>query len=46
MRRYRMMQLVGDRSNPTLSLKDYAFCLNANPMSDRLQKVMEIDDTE
>lgn len=41
-----MMQLVGDRSNPTLSIKDYAFCLNANPMSDRLQKVMCIIENE
>lgn len=38
-----MMQKVGDRSNPTISIKDCAFCVNANPMSDRQQFVIEIE---
>lgn len=36
---YSMIQLVGDRDNPSLSQKDYAFTINANPMSDRCQMV-------
>ena len=32
-------QLAGDRSNPTVSVSDIAFCLPANPMSDRAQAV-------
>ena len=39
---YKMIQKVGDRDNPSLSLKDIAFTISANPMSDRLQKVIEI----
>ena len=35
------MQKVGDRDNATISIKDYAFCVNANPMSDRQQLVIE-----
>ena len=38
----RMIQKVGDRDNPSLSIKDIAFTINANPMSDRLQKVIEV----
>jgi DNA (cytosine-5)-methyltransferase 1 len=34
-------QLVGDRDNPTLSVKNEAFCLPSNPMSDRQQVVVE-----
>ena len=37
-----MIQKVGDRDNPSLSLKDIAFTISANSMSDRLQKVREI----
>ena len=37
-----MIQKVGDRDNPSLSLKYIAFTISANPMSDRLQKVIEI----
>ena len=37
-----MIQKVGDRDNHSLSLKDIAFAISANPMSDRLQKVIEI----
>ena len=36
------MQKVGDRDNPTISIKEIAFCINANPMSDRQQLVVEI----
>lgn len=39
-----MMQKVGDRDNPSLSIKDYAFCVPANPMSDRQQLVVEYED--
>ena len=39
---YKMIQKVGDRDNPSLSVKDIAFTISANPMSDRLQKVIEI----
>jgi hypothetical protein len=41
---YKMMQKVGDRDKPTISFKDHAFCINANPMSDRQQLVVEIED--
>ena len=44
--KYRMMQKVGDRDRATISIKDYAFCVNANPMSDRQQLVVEIDGME
>ena len=37
-----MIQKVGDRDNPSFSVKDIAFTISANPMSDRLQKVIEI----
>ena len=30
-----MIEKVGDRDDPRFSIKDYAFCVNANPMSDR-----------
>ena len=39
---YKMIQKVGDRDNPSLCIKDIAFTINANPMSDRLQKVIEV----
>lgn len=42
---YKMMQKVGDRGSPSISVKDYAFCINANPMSDRQQLVIEIEDS-
>lgn len=38
----KMIQKVGDRDTPSLSIKDIAFTINANPMSDRLQKVIEV----
>ena len=37
----RIMQLVGDRDKPSLSLKDHAFTIPANPMSDRGQLVVQ-----
>lgn len=41
-----MMQKVGDRDKPTISFKDHAFCINANPMSDRQQLVVEVEDEQ
>lgn len=38
----KIFKIVGDRDNPSLSIKDIAFTINANPMSDRLQKVIEV----
>ena len=32
-------QLCGDRDNPSLSVSDTAYCIPANPMSDRGQAV-------
>ena len=40
----RIVQKVGDRDKPSISVKDYAFCVNANPMSDRQQLVLEIEE--
>ena len=40
----KVIQKVGDRDNPSISIKDYAFCLNANPMSDRQQFVVLYDE--
>ena len=37
----RMMQLVGDRGNPSVSVKETAFTVCSTPMSDRGQMVME-----
>lgn len=37
-----MIQFVGDRDNPSVSVKDWAFCVCANPMSDRGQHLMII----
>ena len=36
-----VMQRVGDRDNPSVSVKDVAFTIPANPMSDRGQVVIE-----
>ena len=41
---YKMMQKIGDRDKPTISFKDHAFCINTNPMGDRQQLVVEIED--
>lgn len=37
-----MIQRVGDRDKESWSVKDYAFTIPANPMSDRVQLVIEI----
>ena len=34
-----MIQLGGDRDAPNISIKDYAFSVCANPMSDRNQMI-------
>ena len=41
-REYLMWQRVGDRDKVAFSVKPYAFTIASNPMSDRLQKVIEI----
>ncbi|MBQ7211621.1 MAG: DNA cytosine methyltransferase [Muribaculaceae bacterium] len=38
----KIMQKVGDRAKPSVSVKDTAFTVAANPMSDRGQYVVEI----
>ena len=38
----KMMQRVGDRDKVSWSVKDLAFTIPANPMSDRIQFVVEI----
>ena len=43
---YKIIQKVGDRDSPSLSVKDIAFTISANPMSDRTQKVIEIYEGE
>jgi hypothetical protein len=37
-----MIQAVGDRGNESYSVKPYAFTIPANPMSDRVQLVIEV----
>lgn len=44
MKRYKIYELVGDRGAGKISIKDYAFTIASNPMSDRVQKVIEIHD--
>lgn len=41
----KVIQKVGDRDKNYWSIKDYAFTIPANPMSDRVQLVIEIDET-
>ena len=36
------VQRVGDRNKPSVSVRDIAFTVNANPMSDRTQLVAEV----
>lgn len=36
------IQRVGDRDKVCWSIKEYAFTISANPMSDRMQFVLEI----
>lgn len=40
---YKMINRVGDRDKVAWSIKPYAFTIPANPMSDRVQLVLEID---
>lgn len=43
----KVIQRVGDRDKVAWSIKDYAFTVPANPMSDRVQMVLEVyDDKE
>lgn len=42
MKEYLIIQRVGDRDKTAYSIKDYAFTISSNPMSDRLQKVIEL----
>lgn len=39
-----IVQMVGDRGNGYYSFKDIAFCIPANPMSDRGQLVIVYED--
>lgn len=42
MKDYLITQRVGDRDKVCYSVKPYAFTIPANPMSDRIQSVIEI----
>lgn len=43
----KVIQRVGDRDKVAWSIKDIAFTVPANPMSDRVQMIIEIyDDKE
>lgn len=39
----KVIELVGDRDNPSFSVKDIAFTIPSNPMSDRQQLVLEYE---
>lgn len=39
-----IIQKVGDRDKSAVSIKEHAFCVSANPMSDRQQFVVEIEE--
>ena len=41
-----MINRVGDRDKVAWSIKPYAFTIPANPMSDRVQLVLEIEDAD
>ncbi len=41
-----MIQAVGDRGGQSYSVKPCAFTIPANPMSDRVQRVIETHETE
>ena len=43
MKHYKMINRVGDRDKVAWSIKPYAFTIPANPMSDRVQLVLEIE---
>ena len=38
----KVIQKVGDRDKANWSIKDYAFTIPANPMSDRVQMIVEL----
>lgn len=40
----KIIQRVGDRDKVAWSIKDYAFTIPANPMSDRVQFVLEYEE--
>lgn len=40
--KWKMIQRVGDRDKVAWSVKDFAFTIASNPMSDRVQLVIEI----
>ena len=40
----KMIQRVGDRDKVSWSIKDIAFTIPANPMSDRVQMVLEYEE--
>lgn len=42
----KVIQKVGDRDKECWSVKEYAFTIPANPMSDRVQLVVELYDNE
>lgn len=42
--RIKVIQRVGDRDKELWSIKDYAFTIPANPMSDRVQMVLYVYD--
>jgi hypothetical protein len=44
MKRFRIYELVGDRDNRSISVRDISFTLQANAQS-KDQKVIEIDET-
>lgn len=41
-----MIQRVGDRDKVAWSIKPYAFTIPTNPMSDRVQMVIEYEEQE
>lgn len=45
MKQFIITQMVGDRGQGYYSFKDIAFCIPANPMSDRGQLVIEYETT-
>lgn len=46
MKRFKIFELVGDRGSGYISVKNYAFTLSANPMSDRMQKVIVVYESD
>jgi len=42
---YLMIQKVGDGDKDLFSIKDFAFTIPSNPMSDRIQMVIEYEES-